>query len=123
MITLKRAGAENALKRLNQEFTDYFFICLDSLNIGAIRIVRLDESTCRISPMCVLPDFQGNGYAQQAIRMVETLYPEAELWALETIKQEPKLCHLYEKMDYHPTGEEQNIREGMTLVFYDKTNR
>jgi hypothetical protein len=42
----------------------------------------------------------------------------AFLWELDTIKQEGKLCHLYEKMGYKQTGREETIKEGMTLVFY-----
>ena len=44
----------------------------------------------------------------------------AKSWNLDTIKQEPKLCHLYEKMGYRRTEKKNTIKEGMTLVFYEK---
>ena len=41
-------------QRMAQDNTDYYFICLGSKNIGAIRIGRLHNNTCRISPMFIL---------------------------------------------------------------------
>lgn len=51
---------------------------------------------------------------------MEALYPEAAHWELDTIKQEPKLCHLYEKLGYRQTGKEEELQPGMTIVFYEK---
>lgn len=116
-------GLERIEQRMAQPFTDYYLIRLDDENgesIGAMRVVRLQNGACRISPMFILPEFQGKGYAQQAIRAAEALYPDARLWELDTIKQEAKLCHLYEKMGYVATGEEKDIQPGMTIVFYEK---
>lgn len=111
---------ERIIKRMNQKNTDYYFIQLENINIGAIRVGRLDNNTCRISPMFILPEFQGNGYAQQALAEVEALYPQANGWQLDTIKEEAKLCHLYEKMGYKRTGKEEVLQENMTIVYYAK---
>ena len=35
--------------------------------------------------------------------------------------QEPKNCHLYEKMGYRQTGKTEVINERLTLTFYEKT--
>lgn len=116
-------GAESLQKikhRMEQSLTDYYFIRLDNRIIGAVRIVRRFENTCRISPMFILPDYQGKGYAQEAMTQVELLYPDAKTWELDTIKQEQKLCHLYEKMGYRATGREEEIQEGMTIKYYEK---
>jgi len=107
-------------QRMAQDFTDYYFICKAGLNVGAIRVLRLKEDTCRISPMFIIPKHQGNGYAQQAIQEVEALYPMTKNWELDTIKQETKLCYLYEKMGYQRTSKEENIKDGMDIVFYRK---
>jgi len=118
-------GAES-LERIKGRFTfdaiDHYFISLCGEDIGYIRIVRLDDYINRLSQMFILPDFQGNGYAQTAINQVESLYPEAKKWILDTIKQESKLCHLYEKMGYKLTGVQKNIKQGMDLVDYAKTS-
>ncbi len=110
---------EKTINRLNETSTDYYFIRLNDKNIGAIRIAYFDD-LCILKQISILPEYQGNGYAQQAIIFVETLYPNAAYWELDTIKQEEKLCYLYDKMGYRQTGKEQNIKDGMDLVFYAK---
>ena len=110
---------ERTLQRLQEPVTDYYWIALNGTHIGAVRICRFD-GLCKLKQLYILPEYQGNGYAQQAIRLVEALYPDARRWELDTILQEDKLCHLYEKMGYHKTGQQRRLKEGMDLVFYAK---
>ena len=88
---------------------------------GAIRIVdkKEDGKNKRISPLFVLPEFQGRGIAQEAIRLCEEIHGSKN-WELDTILQEPKNCYLYEKMGYRQTGKTEVINERLTLVFYEK---
>ena len=111
---------EQVKKRFDYLQIDQYFIKLQDEIIGYIRINRLNENTCRLSNMFILPDYQGKGYAQQAIKQVEMLNPQAEHWILGTIKQEQKLCHLYEKMGYKQTGVQTNVKDGMDLIDYAK---
>lgn len=111
------------VRRMEQECNDYYFITLDGHHIGVIRILSLDNNRSRIAPMFMLPKFQGKGYAQQVIQQVEHLYPSTKVWELDTIKQERKLCHLYEKIWYLPTGKEEIIQEEMTIIFYEKHSK
>jgi len=114
---------EKVKRRMEQSFTDYYFIRMKDYNIGVIRIVREDENTCRISPLFIQPEYQGKGYAQQAILQAENLYAHVKNWELDTIKQEKKLCYFYEKMGYRLTGKEETIQEGMDIVFYKKNTK
>jgi len=111
---------EKIIHRMEQPFTDYYFIQLGCKSIGVIRSVRLTDNACRIAPIFILPEFQGKGYAQQTIKNIESIYPNVCHWELDTIKQEPKLCYLYEKMGYVSTGKEEGIQHGMTIIFYEK---
>lgn len=112
---------ENVKKRLEQPFTYYYFICIDSQKAGAIRIVDKKEKgkRKRISPLFILPEFQGKGIAQKAIQLCEEIHGKEE-WELETILQESKNCHLYEKMGYKKTDKIKAINEKLTLVCYKK---
>ena len=110
---------EQVLRRMRQSFTDYYLICLDDREIGFLRVCDFGEA-CRLSPIAILPEYQGRGYAQSAMVLAEKLYPGAKHWSLDTIAQEPKLCHLYEKMGYRRTGKTDRIKDGMDLVFYQK---
>ncbi len=110
---------EAVLRRLKQPYTDYYFIESQGAPVGMLRVCDFGDN-CRLSPICVLPEHQGRGYAQKAIALAEEAYPDAHIWKLDTIAQEEKLCHLYEKLGYRQTGEIQHVKEGMDLVFYQK---
>lgn len=98
----------------------YYFILLEKKKIGGLRIWRA-ETFCRLSSLFILPEYQNQGYAQNAVFLAEQQYPENFVWQLDTIKEEKKLCHLYEKLGYCRTGEETGIQSGLTLVEYEKT--
>ena len=106
--------------RLSLPATYFYFIQIDGVNAGAIRIIdHHDEQRKRISPLFVMPEFRGMGVAQAAIRAAEHIHGIAH-WNLGTILQEKGNCHLYEKMGYIVTGETKVINERITIVFYEK---
>lgn len=112
---------EKVIMRLRQPFTYFYFISLNGVNIGAIRVV--DKKPCaeakRISPLFILPEYRNRGYAQQAILQVEKIHGTYG-WELDTILQETANCHLYEKMDYKRTDKIKKVNSLMTLIFYEK---
>ena len=111
---------ERVIDRLKQPHTTYYFIMLDSVRIGAIRIIYNDEiRQARISPMFIIPEHQGKGYGQDAMALVEGVV-DAECWELETILQEEGNCYFYEKMGYRRTGVTREINDRMTIAFYQK---
>ena len=106
-------------QRFAQPYSDYYLILESERVVGMLRVCNHGER-CRLSPICILPEYQGRGYATQAIRNMEQCYPQAKFWELDTILQEKNLCRLYEKLGYVCTGEHHRIQEGMDLVFYRK---
>jgi GNAT superfamily N-acetyltransferase len=73
-----------------------------------------------ISPMFILPSYQGKGIAQKAIILIEEMFPEATSWELATILEEAQNCYLYEKMGYSQTGVSKKLNHNTTLIFYKK---
>lgn len=110
---------ERVLQRIEDPLSRCFIICDAGEAVGAIRVQRLKDR-CRISPLFVLPEKQGKGFAQQAMRQAEAMYPDVKLWVLDTILQETGNCHLYEKMGYVRVGEPHPVNERMTLIEYEK---
>lgn len=107
-------------ERLKQPFTYYYFIMDGETAVGAIRVVNMkDGRRKRISPVFIMKEFRGKGYAQKAIIAAEELHGR-DNWALDTILQEAGNCYLYEKMGYHRTGGSEIINERMTIVNYEK---
>ena len=117
-------GAEDIQKiiaRMNQLETHYYFIQRNKINVGAIRVVCMDGGTlCRISPIFILPEERNKGYAQETLRTVEGMYTP-HTWTLDTILEERRNCHVYEKAGCRKTGEVKTLKEGMHLVRYEKT--
>ncbi len=105
--------------RIQMEGSAYYFILAGEEAVGFIRVQEKGRA-CRVSPIGILPGHQGRGYAQEAMLAAEKLYPAAARWELDTIKQEAKLCYLYEKLGYRRTGTEESIQPGMTIVYYEK---
>ncbi len=110
---------ERVVRRFTQPGSEYWFILADGERVGALRVCGSGERR-RLSPIFILPEHQGAGIAQKAMLLMEKQYPDARVWELDTIRQEPGLCHLYEKLGYRATGEIRRIKEGMDIVFYEK---
>lgn len=100
------------------------FIQVNGVPVGGIRVKdrETDGALLRLlSIIFVLPEHRGQKIAQRAIQLAEQSLPPAARWRLITIKQEPELCHLYEKMGYRPTGLCWDIHPGMDMIQYQKT--
>lgn len=111
---------EKIAAKFEQPWTTYYFIFLDDIIVGAVRIInKNDGSRKRISPIWIMAEFQNKGYAQQAIAELEKIYG-SDNWCLDTILQEKGNLYLYEKMGYVQTGEIEHIKENMDIVFYEK---
>ncbi len=111
---------EDLLKKYDMPETTYYLISAEDNIVGAIRVVdRKDGSRKRISPVFIMPEYRNKGYAQKAILEAERLHGQ-DNWSLNTILQEKRNLHLYEKLGYHRTGETLNVNERMDVVFLEK---
>lgn len=116
--------ATESLEKIKWKITHpgsyYYFIRVGEKIVGCIRIVDTgDGSRKRISPLYIMSDYRGRGYAQAAMLEAEHIHG-ASHWQLDTILQEAGNCYLYEKMGYHQTGHQTVIKENMTIVDYEK---
>lgn len=116
--------ATESLEKITWKITHqgsyYYFIKAGEETVGCIRILDLqDGSRKRISPLYILPEHRGKGYAQAAMAEAERIHGRHH-WQLDTILQEVGNCYLYEKMGYHQTGKQTSIKENMTIVDYEK---
>lgn len=111
---------DRVISRINNPEGEFYKILLDNKLVGAICILWKDDVHFWISPMFILPEYQGQGIAQKAIILAEDLYSQAISWELATILEEERNCYLYEKMGYVQTGEMRKINEKTTLVYYKK---
>jgi len=111
---------ENVLNKYKQPWTSFYFITRNIEKVGAVRVIdKKDGSRKRIAPIWIMPDFRNQGLAQLAMREVEKLY-DSHHWQLDTILQEQGNIYLYEKLGYKRTGEIENIKDGMDIVYFHK---
>lgn len=104
--------------------SDWYLIRRSGETVGALRIVRERTAeglpACRISPLFVLPEHQGQGAATAAMKAAFALYPEAAQWRLSTILQEHGNCRLYESLCFRRTETEASAYPGMDFVYYTR---
>ena len=106
--------------KLQQPDSYFYRLEVDGETVGAIRVVDAgDGRPKRISPLFILPQYRGKGYAQGTILEAEKRHG-AHNWELGTILQEAGNCYLYEKMGYHQTDRQTVINDKMTIVGYEK---
>ncbi|MNO43788.1 Acetyltransferase (GNAT) family protein [compost metagenome] len=113
-------SVEQMRNRINQSFTDYYMIKHSDIAVGGVRIVKKENKTYRVSPIFIMPEYQGMGIAQQVFAIIEQKYNDAKKWELDSIEQEQRNCYLYEKVGYKRTEETKRINDNLTLVFYEK---
>lgn len=111
---------ERITEKFGEPTTTYFLILCDDKRVGALRVVRIDEASCRIAPVFIIPQYQKKGIAQKVFALLEQEYPNVMLWKLDTILQEKGNCHLYEKLGYHQTGKIYHKNDVLDIVYYEK---
>lgn len=112
---------ETVREKIQNPDYDTFRIIAAGQTVGAIRIARKNPGRYRIGRIYVIPEWQGQGIAQAAMLACEAMYPDARVWELDTIEQEARNCHLYEKLGYRRTGGREVINERMILIGYEKS--
>ena len=117
-----KESRESVLRKYTREGTVGYLFLLDGAAVGAVRVnLEKENGSARISALCVLPQVQGRGIAQSALRKIEKLHPHIRRWSLSTILEEKGNCHLYEKIGYRKTGKTVTVNDKMTLVYYEKS--
>ena len=109
--------------RFAQPNRTYFFIEKDGAKVGVINVGHRDpdeKEISFISPIFILPKYQGQGIGYAVIMKVFSMYPAVKTWKLDTILEEKGNCHLYEKCGFVRVGEARKINEKMTIVDYER---
>ncbi|WP_256762143.1 GNAT family N-acetyltransferase [Cohnella sp. WQ 127256] len=111
---------DRVITRINNPNGEFYKILENHDLVGAICVSWREETQYWISPMFILPEYQGRGLAQKTINVLEQMFPRALTWELATILEEERNCYLYEKMGYLKTGVQKKLNEATTLIYYKK---
>lgn len=99
----------------------YYFIVKKGIRVGGINIgpkSQDPDTTAHISPLFILTEYQNQGIGYAAVQKAFEKSPKIKLWKLDTILQEKRNCHLYEKCGFVRTGEATVINDKMTIISY-----
>lgn len=110
---------ERVMERILNRNGGFYKIILDQQIVGAICISHRDGYEW-ISPMFILPEYQGKGIGQAVLIELESMFHNSKVWQLATIQEEERNCYLYEKMGYVSTGITKEINDKATLIYYKK---
>ncbi|WP_163100558.1 GNAT family N-acetyltransferase [Peribacillus alkalitolerans] len=111
---------ERVISRIINPKGGFYKIVVNHTIVGAICVFWKEEAQFWISPMFILPQYQGQKIAQQAIYYLEEMFPHATIWELATLLEEQRNCYLYEKLGFKQTGVTKKINDQTTLVYYKK---
>lgn len=114
----KESFAKFVLRTKKSSFQMYWIVD-NSTKVGQIWIATKND-TAKLARLFVLPKYQNKGYAAKAIIDIEKLYSYYNHWQLDTIKEEKKNVHLYQKLGYKPNGKEKIINDKMTIIEFKK---
>lgn len=121
-----KESVEGIAAKLESDDTDFYIISYENEPVGGVRVVREGVTggleSCRISPIFILPQYQDKGIGSGVMEMLFERY-SVQRWHLSTILQERRDCHFYEKHGFVRSGGEVCLKDGITLVFYEKTIR
>jgi isopentenyldiphosphate isomerase/GNAT superfamily N-acetyltransferase len=109
---------ERFLKRF--EIGDFYKILYKNILAGSVFVYQKEPGVMRLHIINILQEYQNKGIAQEIIKRLEMMYPQAEKWELDTILSEERNCYLYEKMGYVKSGELRTINDKLTLISYIK---
>ncbi|MBC6973384.1 GNAT family N-acetyltransferase [Bacillus sp. Xin] len=113
---------DKVIARINNPNGGLYKILVDNTLVGAICVFMKEKTTqFWISPMFILPNYQGKGIAQKALTLIEKMFPQAISWELATILEEERNCYLYEKAGYTQTWLKKKLNDHTTLIYYKKT--
>lgn len=90
-----------------QKFTVYK-INVDAVPAGVVSVRKEAAGRYFLSALCVIPAYAGKGIGQRAMRFLDTAYPDAVHWALETPTDKKQNHYFYQKFGYRVTREYQD---------------
>jgi ribosomal protein S18 acetylase RimI-like enzyme len=104
---------------LNIEKADAYKILADNETVGSVFIYQTGENRYELDTISVLPEYLNKGIGDCAISLVESNYPDAVCWTLQTPEKDIRNRHLYEKHGYLAVDSVE-VNEYLSLIQYRK---
>ncbi len=97
----------------------YYKIRLETYEIiGGVIISPKNNSTIRLERIFITPQYQNCGIGQNVMREIETFYPDAGQWLLDTPRISQRNQYFYEKNEYIKQSESDSFVYYCRLPLY-----
>lgn len=106
---------EKMLRVINNAFT--FKIMANQKIVGDM-IIKGCDGRYHLSGLCVIPEYQNKGIGQFAMEYLNTGFPDAVHWSLETPADRTRNHYFYMKFGFQITRE--YLKGKVNLVFLEK---
>lgn len=107
---------DKTLQRINDPLKVFFKILKNNILVGGVVISHTAPGVIFLGPIFIDPSFQNQKIAQEAMKIIESLYPTTDFFELSTPAQEKGNVHLYEKMGYVIYGESKRINDLLDVI-------
>lgn len=107
---------EHMIKKISNNIS-YKIIC-DNKTVGNISVTDNNDSTYYLGCLCVIPDYENQGIGQESLRFIESTFPNATVWTLETPADKKKNHYFYKKAGYIIVKE--YINGSVKVVLFEK---
>lgn len=77
----------------------YKIMCNNEI-VGNISVRDNHDNTYYLGCLCVIPDYENKGIGQEAIRFIESEFPNTTVWKLETPADKKRNHYFYKKAGY-----------------------
>lgn len=102
------------------ERAHYYKISAAGVLVGGFVVYPLKDEFWELGRLYIDPAYQNQGIGAQALGFIESAYPQAKRWALDTPTWALRNQYFYEKHGYIRVGEMPVEGENITIVLYEK---
>ncbi|GAA0765520.1 GNAT family N-acetyltransferase [Clostridium subterminale] len=82
-----------------------FKILVDDIIVGDIIVSDRQNGEYHLGGLCVIPEYENRGLGQKAIAFLDSYFPNAKHWSLETPADKERNHYFYKKCGFKVTGE------------------
>lgn len=95
----------------------YKIICNGQI-VGNVSVRYNKDNTYYLGCLCIIPEYENRGIGQEALRFIESKFPDAVCWTLETPADKEKNLYFYKKMGY--TIVKEYMHGSVEVVLFEK---
>lgn len=93
-------------------------IMLDGIPVGKVS-AHEEADTCHLDCLCVIPQYENQGIGEKAVEFIESQFPNAKSWHLETPSDKKRNHYFYRKCGYGIIDEKMD--GNVKVVIFSKT--